>query len=192
MIVYHGTDSYSAQNIMEAGIDLARGEESVDNARGFYTTPSREFALRRARMTTAAVGKFRKDATLRPAVLEIEIDGDVLKKLNVLEFTGTTYQWKEFVFYNRAGKRFLRSQGIVSSNHNLDLVYDVVIDETADAGVGGLVSNFRYKETRGGIDLRTAINKVQRSNSSTWGRQMSFHTSRAVKMCIKWLRSVDV
>lgn len=41
MIVYHGTDSYSAQNIMEAGIDLARGEESVDNARGFYTTPSR-------------------------------------------------------------------------------------------------------------------------------------------------------
>ena len=101
MIVYHGTDSYSAQNIMEAGIDLARGEESVDNARGFYTTPSREFALRRARMTTAAVGKFRKDATLRPAVLEIEIDGDALKKLNVLEFTGTTYQWKEFVFYNR-------------------------------------------------------------------------------------------
>ena len=120
MIVYHGTDSYSAQNIMEAGIDLARGEESVDNA------------------------------------------------------------------------RYDSQQGIVSSNHNLDLVYDVVIDETADAGVGGLVSNFRYKETRGGIDLRTAINKVQRSNSSTWGRQMSFHTSRAVKMCIKSIRSVDV
>ena len=39
----------------------------------------------------------------------------------------------------------------MSSNHNLDLVYDVVIDETADAGVGGLVSNFRYKETRAAL-----------------------------------------
>lgn len=80
MVVYHGTDSYSALNIIEKGIDLKYGEKSVDNAQGFYTTPNKEFAIRRAKMMTDFAKKICKDEDreLKPSVLRIEIVEDRL------------------------------------------------------------------------------------------------------------------
>lgn len=184
MIVYHGTDSYSAQNIMENGIDLSYGEKSVDNAQGFYTTPSKEFAIQRAKMVTASSKKFRKDYTLKPVILQIEIDDSVFNSLSVKEFDGCTYEWKEFILFNRLGKRFLRGQKIESDNHNLDFKYDVVIDETADAGVSRIVSDVRYKETRKNIDISSVVKKIQKSDNTFWDRQISFHTYHALRKCI--------
>ena len=192
MIVYHGTDSFSAQNIVENGIDLTIGEESVDNARGFYTTPSKEFAARRAKMVTASAKKFRGDDELKASVLQIEVNESRFSELQTKEFVGCTYDWKEFVFYNRIGKRFLNYQNISSSNHNLDGKYDVVIDETADAHIGSLVSKFRYKETRTKVDLRTVIDKVQKSNDASWGKQISFHSQRSIQICIQSIIIVEV
>lgn len=184
MIVYHGTDSYSAQNIIENGINLSYGDESVDNARGFYTTPSKEFATQRAKMVTASSKKFREDDTLKPVILQIEISDSAFSSLNIKEFDGCAYDWKEFVLYNRLGKRFLRNQSIVSDNHNLDFKYDVVIDETADAGVSKIVSSIRYKETRNNTDISSEIKKIQKSDNIFWGKQISFHTYRALQKCI--------
>ena len=192
MIVYHGTDSFSAQNIVENGIDLTIGEESVDNAKGFYTTPCKEFATRRAKMVTASAKKFRGDEELSASVLQIEIDESRFSELRTKKFVGCTYDWKEFVFYNRIGKRFLNNQNISSSNHNLDGKYDVVIDETADAHVASLVSKFRYKETRTNVDLKTVINKIQKSNDASWGEQISFHSHRSLQICIQSIIIVEV
>lgn len=192
MIVYHGTDGYSAQNIIENGIDLKYGEKSVDNGRGFYTTPNKEFAIRRARMVTDSARKFRKDDELKPAILQIEIDENMFRELNVKEFVGCTYEWKEFVLYNRVGSRFLRNQKIQTTNHNLDYKYDIVIDETADAGVGEIVSGVRYKETRNDTDLRSTINKIRKSRNKIWGKQLSFHSRRALRRCIKSIKIVEV
>lgn len=192
MIVYHGTDSYSAQNIIENGISLSYGEKSVDNARGFYTTPSKEFAIQRAKMVTGTRKGFSKNDTLRPVVLQIEIDDNAFNSLSIKEFDGCTYEWKEFVLYNRIGKRFMRNQSIVSDNHNLDFKYDVVIDETADAGVGKIVSDVRYKETRGNRDITSLIRKIQKSNNIFWGKQISFHTRRAVRKCIISMEIIEV
>lgn len=185
MIVYHGTDSYSAQNIIENGIELKYGEESVDNAQGFYTTPNREFAVRRAQMVTEKAIKFCRDDSLKPTILQIEIDESAFDNLSVRKFDGCTYEWKEFVFYNRMGKRFLRTQQITSANHNLDHKYDIVIDETADSGVAEIVSSNRYKHTRNDINWESKISKIQKSTNECWGEQMSFHSQRAVRLCIK-------
>ncbi len=192
MIVYHGTDSYSAQNIIQNGIDLTYGEKSVDNARGFYTTPSLEFATRRAKMVTASARGFRKDDELKAVVLQIEIDENLFNRLHIKEFVGCTYEWKEFIFYNRIGKRFLTGQGISSDNHNLDGKYDIVIDETADAGIGSLVSKIRYKETRSGADLKSVIGKIKKSDDKSWGKQISFHSKRSLRMCVKSIKTIEV
>lgn len=191
MIVYHGTSNYSAQNIIENGIDFSYGDDSVDNARGFYTTPSKEFAIQRAKMVTASSKGFTKDDTLKPVILRIEINDNAFNSLSVKEFDGCTYEWKEFVLYNRLGKRFLRNQGIVSDNHNLDFKYDVVIDETADAGVGRIVSDVRYKETRS-ADITSVIQKIQKSNNVFWDKQVSFHARRALQQCIIHMEIIDV
>lgn len=191
MIVYHGTDSHSAQNILENGISLSRGDKSVDNARGFYTTPSKEFAVQRAKMVTAALKKFNEDDTLKPVILRIEINDNAFNSLSVKEFDGCTYEWREFVLYNRLGKRFLRNQSITSDNHNLDFKYDVVIDETADTGVGKIVSDVRYKETRS-ADITSVIQKIQKSNNKFWDKQVSFHTRRALQKCIIHMEIIEI
>lgn len=190
MIVYHGTDSDSAQNILKDGINLKCGNPSVDNGQGFYTTPSKLFALRRAKIMTLKVCGFRSERESIPVVLEIAIDETAFDALNVLEIPDCTDQWKEFVLYNRLGKRFLRDQKIESTNHNLDFKFDLVMDETADAGVGDIVSEIRYQETRRKYDLQAAINKIHKSNSKVWGKQISFHTKRALQ-CIKSIKVIE-
>lgn len=192
MRVYHGTDSGSARSIRERGIDLTFGDESVDNAQGFYTTPSRAFAERRARTMTESARKFRGDDTLKPAILQIDIDESAFQDLCVKEFDGCTREWQEFILYNRMGTRFLRDQGITSDNHNLDFKYDVVIDETADAGIGGIVSRLRYKDTRAGVNLKAEISRIQKSDDPLWGRQLSLHSARAVKQCIRSMEIIEV
>ena len=44
MLLYHGTISSGADNIIKNGISLSKGKLKVDFGQGFYTTPSLEFA----------------------------------------------------------------------------------------------------------------------------------------------------
>lgn len=191
MIVYHGTDSESAHNIVNIGIDLTCGEDSVDNAQGFYATPSKEFASSRAKMMTAKKRGLHMGNNLKPVVIEIDIDLDV-DGIHIKEFNGCDYEWKEFVFLNRMGARFLKHQKIMSTNHNLDIKYDVVIDETADAEIGQLVSQARYKETRKVQNFETIISKINRSSNPMWDKQISFHSVESIHRCIKSMRIVEL
>ncbi|MDE7220306.1 MAG: DUF3990 domain-containing protein [Oscillospiraceae bacterium] len=188
MTVYHGTDSISANNILDTGINVKYGNESVDNAAGFYMTPNKTFAMQRAKMAAARVRSFHKGEVVEPAVLEIELDLSDAGSLRIKEFDGCSYEWKEFVFYNRLGWRFLRKWALFSKNHNLDAKYDIVIDETADAGVNDIISDSRYRNDLG--DLTSIIMQIERSTRPDWDKQVSLHTARAVRSCVRSIRIV--
>ena len=180
MVVYHGTDSLSAANIVNNGIDIKYGEKSVDNGQGFYTTPNLSFALERAKTMTIAASKFNGSSSLTPAVIEIEISlPDNVLEFNILRIDGCTHKWKEFVLFNRLGKRFLNKWNITSNNHNLDSKYDIVIDETADAHITDMVSSLRYADSINNLD--EIIGKVDRSDDECWDKQISFHTKKSLK-----------
>lgn len=184
MFLYHGIDNFSADNIINAGIDLKCGDESVDNAQGFYMTPNFEFALKRAEMMTKRCSQFYKKESLAPVVLEIELDlPENTDTVSIKNFDKTDFEWIEFVVLNRLGNRFLREHNILSANHNLDFKYDIVIDETADSEIGEIVSKIRYAGKD--IDINPYIEKVNTASNKIWGRQISVHSKKAIDMCIK-------
>ena len=182
MIVYHGTDSISARNIVKNGIDLAYGNKFADNGQGFYMTESRAFAERRAKMVALSQREFQKDQDISPALLSIELEIDADSGLCIKEFPFCDADWQEFVAYNRLGEKFLANRGILNTNHNLDAKYDIVIDETADAGLSDIISKIRkyYSPSL----MQELIRAVGKSNDPVWDRQISLHSRRAVK-CIK-------
>lgn len=91
MIVYHGTDSESTHNIVDDVIDLACGDIYVDNAQGFYTTPSKEFAANKAKMMTAKKRRLHMGDNLQPVVIKINIDLDT-DEVHIKEFGGCDYE----------------------------------------------------------------------------------------------------
>lgn len=188
MTVYHGTDSISAENIMDTGIDVKHGNEFVDNAKGFYTTPNKNFAMQRAKTTANRVRRFHGGENVEPVVLEIELDLNCTGDLQVKEFAGCTYEWKEFVFYNRLGREFLDQRHIDAENHNLDAKYDVVTDETADAAINDIVSDFKYQGNMD--DIRSVIEQIEKSSRRDWDKQISLHTDQAVKICVKSIQII--
>lgn len=178
MILYHGTDNISAESIIKNGIDLKYGKKYVDNGPGFYLTQKLEFAVRRAQMTTDTLKQFYSAQSIYPAVLEIEFklpknDKDIIIK----EFAESGYDWKEFVFYNRAGYEFIQENNINTNNHNLDCKFDIVIDETADAGINNIVSAAKNEEN---IEFLAAyIDLIKKSTKEYWGKQISLHSDKA-------------
>lgn len=177
MVVYHGTDSSSADNILKNGIDVKYGEDSVDNGKGFYMTPSFEFAFQRAETTTLRHKSFHND-DVKPVVLKIELDlPDENSDIKVKQFNQCTYEWKEFIFFNRIGMRFINKWKIETDNHNLDFKYDIVIDETADNEINTIISNMRYAKDIS--NMKKEIGNIQISSKSYWDKQISVHTQKA-------------
>lgn len=181
MIVFHGTDSISAQNIINNGIDINYGETSVDNGKGFYMTPSYEFALKRAETVALRKSKFN-NITVTPTVLKIEFDIDAVEDISLKEFETCSFDWKEFIFNNRIGIRFINKWGIKTDNHNLDYKYDVVINETADNDVTSIISKIRYGKDIS--QLKNEIGKIEKSNSTYWDKQISIHSPKGCA-CVK-------
>lgn len=98
MIVYHGTDSISTK------IDLRRGNKSVDNGAGFYTTPNLTFAMQRARTAAVRVSGFHTDEAVEPAMLEMDTAGCRRERLDFRfsrknDRTGYPeyFTWKSFI-----------------------------------------------------------------------------------------------
>ena len=179
-ILYHGTDSKSAQSIFRYGIDLNYGDKSVDNGPGFYLTPNFDFAKRRADSTTNRLRLFNK-SRLNPAVLEFTLEIPDNSDIVTKKFDRCTYEWKEFIFNNRIGKDFLIEHEIYNDNHNLDFKYDIVIDETADAHINMIIADVKYNFDN--IDLESEINLIDKSYNSDWDIQVSLHSQKALS-CI--------
>lgn len=192
MKVYHGTDSRSAQDIIQSGIKLYLGAKYTDNAQGFYVTESKEFAVRRANMVATRARKKYNSTQIKPAVIEMEINLEAMAELNVKIFGKEDEgEWKEFVFKNRLGQEELDKRQISNTNHNLDMKYDIVMDETADARVSTLVEQFRTSYARGDNDFQRMACQIDISPNAVWAKQISFHSENALKL-ITSMRIIDL
>lgn len=80
MLLYHGTDNVSAENILIYGIDFEKSDRFTDNARGFYLSKNKEFAEERARTMTFAPYK--------PVVIEMYFDEERVKNKCCLVHNG--------------------------------------------------------------------------------------------------------
>lgn len=181
MQLFHGTDSRSASNILKNGIDLSRGDRSVDYGPGFYSTPNLRYARRRAESVTLMRGG--KAAKLHPVVLVFEFQPpDENGGLRRLCFETPSIDWKMFILYNRCIPLGYCMQEYHISN--LKGEFDIVEGLPADAGVSNIVTAL----VNGRISLEEALQKIGLSGDPDWGdMQISFHTERAIS-CIRDLR----
>lgn len=120
MLLFHGTDILSAENIIKSGVNFEICDQYTDNGRGFYLTNNKAFAEVRASVITLPPQK--------PVVVEIFFDENRAKEeLNILRFDETTDDWRFFVAFNRTG---LEHYSVMSSYfpqkiNNLNHSYDI-------------------------------------------------------------------
>lgn len=186
MLLYHGTDNGSAENIITCGVDFNKCDRFTDNARGFYLSKNKEFAKERARTMTFSPDK--------PVVIEMYFDEEEAKKnLNIRNFEHTTDDWKFFVAFNRTGldKFDLMNSFFPNKLHNLDFKYDVVIDIPADAGISSItdkidlilddVNTLKRPLKVCRENVLELINSICEGNVEPEAKQYSFHTARSLK-----------
>lgn len=196
MLLYHGTDNVSAENIKTFGVDFSKCDRFTDNARGFYLSKNKDFAKERARTMTFS--------PKRPVVIEMYFDEEAAKKnLNIRNFEHVTDDWKFFVAFNRTGieKLDLMNSFFPNKLHNLDFKYDVVIDIPADAGISSItdkidlilddVNIFKGFLKARRKDILKLINSICEGNVDPRAKQYSFHTSCALKY-LRFSRIINV
>ena len=153
MILYHGSTE-----IVEKPRIIA-GDKFLDFGYGFYTTTSKEQALRWA--------KIKKSRT-KSAVSYLniyEIDDSVFSdhSFSVLNFEEPSQEWLEFVIKNRRG----------SIVHDYDMVYGPVANDT-------LYRIFTIYES-GVLTLEETIRRLKVSELFD---QLSFHSERVLERLI--------
>lgn len=171
MKVYHGTTESSGVSILLHGIDLWKGNNNVDNGRGFYTTPDISFAMRCANWK-AALGE-------RRAVIELEIDEQAIESLpRCLSMDKEDIEWAQFIVNNRAGREYMASVKSYIHNCGHPPYYDIVYNRVSDGYVRRIVKELKRKP-------RLVTDKeVKKLINSDFTYQLSFHTPAAVE-CIK-------
>lgn len=185
MLLYHGTKYISARNIVESGIDFSKCDRLTDNARGFYLSRKMEFAADRAHFM-AMPGE-------RAAVVEMQYDEEnANKELRVLNFDNVSEDWQFFVAFNRTGLEHfaIMNSFFPEKLHNLNSMYDVVIDIPADARISAKTYEIeKILETaskRENIaekykgDVLRLIRSISTGNIDPQARQYSFHTQRSL------------
>ena len=114
-MLYHGTDIFSAEKIINIGIDIYIGRPYLDFGQGFYTTPS---------LTQAQVWAKGTDS---PCVIAMDFDETGLR---IKGFSKPDRDWAEFVVKNRL-------QLIKTTD------YDCIYGPMADAGVSRMRKLYR-------------------------------------------------
>ena len=150
MILYHGSTE-----IVEKPRIIA-GNKFLDFGYGFYTTTSKEQALRWAKIK-------RKRIQSEKSHLNIyEIDDSVLSNpiFSVLKFDNPNREWLEFVIENRRG----------STIHKYDMVLGPVANDT-------LYRTFTFYES-GVLTLEETIKRLKVSELFD---QLSFHSERTLE-----------
>lgn len=196
MLLYHGTDSYSAENIINMGVDFRKSDCYTDNARGFYLTNDKEFAEIRASVMTFQ--------PLKPVVIEMVFDETAAEgKLNILRFDDATDDWKFFVAFNRTGSEHYDLMNLFFPRklNNLDGFYDVVIDVPADARISEVtdridrlledVDEGRIPMEVAGGEILKNIRSINIGDIDINSKQYSFHTRKSLSF-LKVIRISDV
>ena len=105
-LLYHGTDHFSAADILLRGIDLSAGRQKRDFScgSGFYLTNSLDSALNWAKSTTA-----------KPAILVFKVNGDILNDARPLNLINNEERWSEIVSSFRSGRRTAKTRKSLNS-----------------------------------------------------------------------------
>ena len=180
--LYHGTISICAENIVKNGILLNKGKPKVDFGRGFYTTPSYNFAKSTAINKADKTNAYYTESYVFPYVLKYTINEEYFKLMNKLEFERDDTNWAQFIVNNRNGIEYMRS--INCFFHNIRGKYDIVKGGIADNQITLLVKELLKSRRRVSVtDLSNILYAYPTS-------QISFHTKRSLS-CIE-LVSCDI
>lgn len=146
-IWYHGTTSLDVPSI-RAGITLEACNELVDFGRGFYLTSNPKQAWKWAvtrsdanhrqrnfllRLSAKDGIKRRIPRISRPAVIQFEVDLELLERLNGKIFKKEDDEWALFILGNRIEK-----DSLLSNFNNKDAKFDYVYGPLADGWDIGL------------------------------------------------------
>lgn len=123
MIVYHGTDSDSAESICKKIILGRNSSENLDFGPGFYTTISKESAVRWALRKANIRGK-------KPAIVTLEFDYEKAIQDEVIKVFKNDLTWGRFIVNNRNGYPYIDK--VAFKEHNLDARYDITYGRIAD------------------------------------------------------------
>lgn len=183
MLLYHGTDNLSAENIAIYGVDFNKCDPFTDNARGVYLTNNKKFAEVRASVMTFS--------PQIPVVIEMHFDEEsARKKLNILQFDNINDDWRFFVAFNRAGLEHykLMNSSFPQKINNLTFCYDIVIDVPADAKISSItdaIDNLLYNAEmihppRFRNEILKNIKLINAGGIDLESKQYSFHTMQSL------------
>ena len=106
VLLYHGTDHFSAVDILLRGIDLCAGRQKRDFScgSGFYLTNSLDSALGWAKSTTA-----------KPAILVFQVNHQILNAARRENLDNNEDRWSEIVSSFRSGRRTAKMRKSLST-----------------------------------------------------------------------------
>ena len=135
--LYHGTDDFSRDDIVDNGIRLDRNIVVGDFGYGFYLTPNLECAK------SMALRKSYLNA--QPGLVELVLKKNYTDIVRVKRFENLDKSsncddvlvWAQFIINNRNGIDYISkvSSKYGLSENNLDKRYDIVIGPIADGNV---------------------------------------------------------
>jgi len=181
--VYHGTISCYKKSL-STGIDLKKGDETVDFGKGFYTTTNYEQALSFAKRRAKGFNLLQKTMTLKnknwvtkftnPMIMVYNINKDCIYRFEGLNLEHPNKEWAEFVFNNRMGIDFL-----VSNFHNIHSSIDFVYGCMADAEIAPLMEEVRLRKISY-EQFCKAIEPYDKYNQD----QLSFHADKVLECLV--------
>lgn len=175
---YHGTNLSSAFDIWLRGIDLNKSLPNLDFGKGFYVTDNKEKAIERAYKKTNDYNK-RYHCKEDPYLVEVFIDDDLWKQMNIKIFKPREKDWFTFVINNRLDLSYLKSNQI--NHHNKDNKFDIVFGEIADGKIANIANDIKSHILNfTDVDFSHILPKY----GEFYGDQYSFHTQKALS-CIK-------
>ena len=112
---FHGTDHYSALNILDSGIELGRGNEKQDfsDGCGFYMSTNLDYAKEWAEKSTFLSV---------PALVVFKIPDNLFAKYDGITFTSPEDKWHDIVMYNRSGRRKCKTPLEVKRIFSVDFI----------------------------------------------------------------------
>lgn len=181
MVLYHGTNVKSAENIKKRGVLLERCNDFTDFGKGFYTSKYEQFA------EITAINKSLKSKArgidIVPAIVLFEFDEKAFSELNCCQFEKNDVKWLQFITNNRNGIHYVNS--IFDDFHNLYAKFDIVCGGVADGDVVLFVENCLFRKAKvSSFDIKSILFEGE---ISRYSHQTSFHTERA----LQYLKFVD-
>lgn len=179
---FHGTHSFTTQNIIENGIDLTQSRKRLDFGPGFYMTTNYEQAAKQAARKAGEYNdeqdeKF-EDTGKKPeyasgTIMTYDVDLETLSHSNApCFFEETSKDWALFILGNRTKKPEKFNYFFHNRDKNFDLVYGPLADGFQ---IPRLISDLEKKK----IEMPEFLRQISQYEFPI-NNQLSIHTEPAV------------